>query len=218
MGKDYTKVFAPVARMETVRLIIVIAAQLYWKIHQMDFKSAFLNGVLEEEVYIQQPVRYIVQGQEQKALRLNKALYGLKQAPRTWNATLDRFLQNQSFVRCPHEYALYVKKEKGSLLLVCVYVDDIIFTGDDERILAGIKKLMKQHFEMTDLGYMSYYLGISVQQEEGRIFMSQTHYIKKVLEQFGMLKCSHVSTPITAGASLDKLGIKVMLILLYLEA
>jgi Reverse transcriptase (RNA-dependent DNA polymerase) len=94
-GVDYEEVLAPVARMETIRLLIALAAQSKWRIYQMDVKSAFLNGVLEEEVYIEQPLGYLI----------NKALYGLKQAPRVWNTRIDQYFKSHGFVQCPYEHA-----------------------------------------------------------------------------------------------------------------
>ena len=127
-GVDYEDVFAPVARLETVRLILSLAAQHQWKIMQMDVKSTFLNRRLEEEVYVDQPPGYEVKGEKGKVLRLKKALYGLKQAPRAWNQCIDQYLAHEGFVKCPHEHALYVKTFKGgNLLVVCLYVDDLIF-------------------------------------------------------------------------------------------
>ncbi|KAL4301681.1 hypothetical protein GQ457_10G015230 [Hibiscus cannabinus] len=108
-GIDYDEVFAPVARIETIRLIIALAAQKKWKIHQLDVKSTFLNGFLEEEVYIEQPIGYKVKGQENKCLRLKNALYGLKQAPRAWYSHIDKYFQDKGFDRCLHEHALYIK-------------------------------------------------------------------------------------------------------------
>ncbi|KAJ4722910.1 Retrovirus-related Pol polyprotein from transposon TNT 1-94 [Melia azedarach] len=118
-GIDYDEVFAPVARLETVRLIISLAAQNKWKIHQMDVKSAFLNGVLEEEVYIQQLTGFEVKGQEDKVLKLRKALYGLKQAPRAWNSRIDKYFQKNGFTKCPYEHALYIKIKDEDILIVC---------------------------------------------------------------------------------------------------
>ncbi|EON88790.1 Ribonuclease H, partial [Plesiomonas shigelloides 302-73] len=100
-GIDYDEVFAPVARLETIRLIISLAAQNAWKIYQMDVKSAFLNGLLEEEVYIEQPPGFEEKGQEDKVLKLKKALYGLKQAPRAWNSRIDKYFQEKNFTKSP---------------------------------------------------------------------------------------------------------------------
>ncbi|GJW10007.1 reverse transcriptase [Tanacetum coccineum] len=165
-GIDYEEVFAPVSRLETIRMIIAIAAQYRWKIHQMDVKSTFLNGLLEEEVYVEQPEGYVAKGQEGKVLRLKKALYGLKQAPRAWNTRIDKYFQEHGFTKCLSEYALYVKFENKSILLACLYVDDLIFTGNSQSMIDELKKSMTREFEMTDIGLMSYYLGIEVKQTD----------------------------------------------------
>ncbi|KAL9272083.1 Retrovirus-related Pol polyprotein from transposon TNT 1-94-like protein, partial [Drosera capensis] len=144
---DYDEVFAPVARLETIRLIISLAAQNQWKIHQMDVKSAFLNGYLDEVVYVKQPLGYVVQGKEDKVLKLRKTLYGLKQAPRAWNSRIDKYFQENDFKKCPYEHALYVKvNEKGDMLLVCLYVDDLIFTGNNPSMFEDFKKAMAREF------------------------------------------------------------------------
>ncbi|GAB2265831.1 hypothetical protein Dimus_037849 [Dionaea muscipula] len=205
-GVDFDEVFAPVARLETVRLLIAMAAHYKWRIFQMDFKSAFLNGVLKEDVYIHQPPGYVVKGHERQVLKLHKALYGLKQAPRTWNITLDIFLKNYGFARCPHEYALYVKHDGDSVMIICVYVDDILLTGAAVAEIEMFKGALIQHFAMTDLGVMSYYLGIKVEQNSECIFISQQGYISKVLSQFNMVDCNPVSTPIVPGTRLQKKG------------
>uniref|UniRef100_A0A8R7UZY5 Reverse transcriptase Ty1/copia-type domain-containing protein n=1 Tax=Triticum urartu TaxID=4572 RepID=A0A8R7UZY5_TRIUA len=128
-GIDFDEVFAPVARIETVRLLIALAAHMDWEIHHMDVKSAFLNGELKEEVYVSQPPGFAVKGEENKVYKLHKALYGLHQAPRAWNAKLDATLQALGFEKCPTEHAVYKKSEGNLGLLVGVYVDDLIITG-----------------------------------------------------------------------------------------
>ena len=203
-GIDYDEVFAPVARLETIRLIISIAAQMKWNIYQMDVKSAFLNGFLEEEVYLEQPMGYEVKGHENKVLKLNKALYGLKQAPRAWNTRIDKYFQENNFTKCPHEHALYTKQDNGNILLVCLYVDDLIFTGNNPRMFEDFKKAMAREFEMTDIGLMSYYLGIEVKQSKEGIFISQEGYAKEVLKRFNMANCKPISTPVECGAKLSK--------------
>ncbi|GKV50107.1 hypothetical protein SLEP1_g56822 [Rubroshorea leprosula] len=222
-GIDYDEVFAPVARLETIRLIISSVAQNKWKIYQMDVKSAFLNGYLEEEVYVQQPLGYVVKGHEEKVLKLKKALYGLKQAPRAWYSRIDKYFQDHGFTKCPHEHALYIKENKtGGFMLVCLYVDDLIFTGNNANMFEEFKKAMTQEFEMTDIGLMSYYLGIEVKQNEDGIFISQEAYAKKVLEKFEMENCKPVSTPIACGTRLSKYDENILygvgLVSRYMEA
>jgi len=204
-GVDYDEVYAPVARMDTIRLLISLAAQMKWKIYQLDVKSAFLNGYLEEEVYIEQPSGFVVEGHEDKVLKLKRSLYGLKQAPRAWNSRIDKYFQDNGFVRCLNEYALYIKTfDNEDILIVCLYVDDLIFTGSNPSLFEEFKKVMSYEFEMTDLGLMSYYLGLEVKQLEEGIFISQECYAKEVLKKFKMFDCNPVNTPMESGMKLSK--------------
>ncbi|WJX77089.1 hypothetical protein P8452_60430 [Trifolium repens] len=169
----------------------------------MDVKSAFLNGLLEEEVYIEQPLVYKVKGHGDKALKLNKALYGLKQAPRAWYSRIDNYFKVNNFMKCPHEHAMYVKTKNGDILIVCICVDDFIFTGSNPKLFEEFKRVMIKEFEMTDIGIMSYYLGIEVKQEENGIFISQQKYAKEMLKKFKMDGCKPISTPMECGLKLS---------------
>lgn len=203
-GVDFDEVFAPVARMETVRLLLAFAAHHGWEVHHMDVKSAFLNGDLSEEVYVAQPPGYVVDGQEQKVLRLRKALYGLKQAPSAWYSKLDETLANLKFVRSPLEHAVYRRGDAKSYLLVGVYVDDLIITGTDMAAISEFKAQMRHLFKMSDLGPLSYYLGIEVVQEKGEITLCQQAYAGKILEQAGMSDCNSCHTPMECRLKLKK--------------
>lgn len=205
-GVDYEEVFAPVARLDTVRMLISLAAHHSWKIYQLDVKSAFLNGVLEEEVYVEQPDGFVVEGEEDKVYRLKKALYGLKQAPRAWNACIDDYLHKNGFIKCPYEQAVYMKKNCEDILIVSLYVDDLFFTGNSQKMFDDFKRAMFKEFEMTDCGVMSYFLGIEVKQQRDGIFISQKKYAKEILEKFKMDACNEVTTPLATGAKLTKEG------------
>ncbi|KAJ7962205.1 Retrovirus-related Pol polyprotein from transposon TNT 1-94 [Quillaja saponaria] len=150
-GVDYTEVFAPVARHDTIRLVIALAAHNSWPIFQLDVKSAFLHGNLEEQVFVEQPPGYIKIGNEHKVYKLKKAFYGLKQAPCAWYSCIEA----------------YFLKE-----------DDLIFTGNDNVMFEEFKKSMMVEFEMFDLGMMHYFLGIEVVQSANRIFISQKKYME----------------------------------------
>jgi hypothetical protein len=163
-GIDYDEVFAPVARMESVRVLIALAAQGGWELHHMDVKSAFLNGDLSEHVFVHQPLGFVDEKREGQVLKLKKALYGLKQAPRAWNAILDQELVSLGFKRSSLEHAVYRRGSTNSLLLVGVYVDDLITCGPSNAEIANFKQQMMDSFKMTDLGLLSYYLGIEVKQ------------------------------------------------------
>jgi len=172
-GVDYTEVFALVARIETIRLVVALAAQRKWSIYQLDVKSAFLHGELNEEVFVEQPCGYVQKGHEKKVYRLKKALYGLKQAPRAWYNRIEAYFQKAGFEKCDYEHTLFFKTRKeGKILIVSLYVDDLIFTGNDELMFTEFKNSMKHEFDMTDLGKMRYFLGLEVLQRSDGIFIS----------------------------------------------
>ncbi|GJU61826.1 ribonuclease H-like domain, reverse transcriptase, RNA-dependent DNA polymerase [Tanacetum coccineum] len=159
---DFDEVYAPVARIETVRILLALSSKNGWFIHHLDVKSAFLNGELEDEVYVVQPEGYEKKDQPGKVYKLSKALYGLRQAPRAWNSRLDRCLKQLGFKRCQQEYAVYTRNKAGKILIIGVYVDDLIVTGSCSGEIRYFKEQMNKEFEMSDMGLLSYYLGIEV--------------------------------------------------------
>lgn len=195
-GVDYLETFAPVSRHETIRLLLAVAAQRKWKLFQLDVKSAFLNGELEEEIYVEQPLGFEEKGKEDHVLHLHKALYGLKQAPRAWYNRIDEFFRRENFKRSDNDHALYTKETDGKLLVVCIYVDDLIVTGDDENMVEEFKATMKEEFEMSDLGQLNYFLGMEIEQSQGEIRLSQEYYAKKLLKKFNMEDCKSMNTPL----------------------
>jgi hypothetical protein len=194
-GVDFDEVFAPVARMESIRMLLAVAAQGGWYVHHMDVKSAFLNGELREEVYVQQPPGFVAAGHEEKVLKLKKALYGLRQAPRAWNVRLDSSLQNMGFIRCISEHGMYTRGHGEAQVVVGVYVDDLIITGANAGVIEAFKEEMKQTFSMSDLGLLSFYLGIEVKQRGNSISLCQAAYARKLLEKAGLENCNPCSTP-----------------------
>jgi hypothetical protein len=203
-GVDFEEVFAPVARMETVRALLALAAHNGWHVHHMDVKSAFLNGELAEEVYVVQPPGFVDDKQPRHVLKLTKALYGLRQAPRAWYEKLDASLSDLGFSRSAVEHAVYRRKSTTGFLLVGVYVDDLIITGTNEDDIQKFKDEMHNLFKMSDLGQLSYYLGIEVKQEKGEITLCQQAYAAKILEKAGMKNCNPCHTPMECRLKLSK--------------
>ena len=173
---DYEEVFAPVARHDTIRLLIALAAQNSWPIFQLDVKSAFLHGDLKEQVFVKQPPGYVKVGDEFKVYQLKKALYGLKQAPRAWYSRIEAYFFKEGFFKCPYEHTLFVKVEGENMLVVSLYVDDLIYTGNDVDMFAKFKRSMMLEFDMSDLGMMHYFLGIEVVQSAVGNFITQRKY------------------------------------------
>jgi len=202
-GVDFDEVFVPVARLETVRVLLPLAAQGGWEVHHMDVKSTFLNGDLIETVYVQQPPGFIV-GDGTKVLKLRKALYGLKQAPRVWNSKLDSELVALGFVRSKLDHVVYRQNSKSSFLLVGVYVDDLIISGHRVSDIRSFKLEMKKNFSMSDLSLLTYYLGIEVTQGEGGVTLCQSSYAARILGVAGMSGCNPCETPMECWVKLNK--------------
>eukprot|EP00253_Pinus_taeda_P030743 PITA_30743 len=169
----------------------------------MDVKSAFLNGDLEEEVYIEQPDGFILRNDPNLVCRLRKALYGLKQAPRAWYYHLDKYLHQQGFSKGSADSNLYIKIENDKLLLLVVYVDDIIFGNNGEAMSQSFALVMQKEFEMPFLGQPTYFIGLQLQKNEGGIFLSQTKYLKQILKKYVMEYSRPVCTPMVTRCSLS---------------
>ncbi|KAL4342366.1 hypothetical protein GQ457_08G025750 [Hibiscus cannabinus] len=203
-GVDFSETFSPVARMDTVRLLLALSAQKGWLVHQMDVKSAFLNGYLKEEIFIEQPQGFTVQGEDEKVYRLKKTLYGLKQAPRSWYSQIDAYLLNLGFEKCLSESTLYIKKCGDEILVVSLYVDDLLVTGTRLQLIKKFKDEMKEVFEMTYLGEMTFFLGMQIRQKQNEIFVCQQKYAKEVLKKFNMEACKSIATPMNQKEKFSK--------------
>jgi hypothetical protein len=204
-GLDYDEVFSPVARHETIRLVIALACSRRWPLFHLDVKSAFLNGPLEEDVYVKQPPGFELKGKEDKVLKLNKALYGLKQAPRAWNKRIDQFFVMQGFRKCSVEYGVYVKcSDDKHMLIICLYVDDLLVTGSSSIEIENFKSQMKCEFEMTDLGKLTYFLGMELLETPKGMILHQAKYATEILRKFEMLDCNSSVTPADTRAKIEE--------------
>jgi hypothetical protein len=203
-GRDFDETFAPVERLEAIRMFIYYTCHKKFKVYQMDVKSAFLNGDIEEKVYMEQPKGFSLKDNPNYVCKLKKAFYGLKQAPRAWYYRLDKFLQDKGFKKGIVDNNLYIKFEGDNLLVVLVYVDDIIFGCTNESSVQWFSKSMKTEFEMPMIGELSYFLGLQVNQSSAGIFISQEKYLKEMLKKFQMEDSSHVSTPMVVGCKINK--------------
>jgi hypothetical protein len=151
--------------------LFVVAAHKNRKVYQLDVKSAFLNGILQEEIYVEYPAVFVIQGNEDKVYLLKKTLYGLKQAPRAWYGRIDDYLISSSFQKSLSKVTLYVKKINNDVLIISLYVDDLLVTGSNTQQVEEFKQKMIQIFEMTDLGLMSFFLGMEIKQSKEEIFI-----------------------------------------------
>ncbi|KAJ9544838.1 LOW QUALITY PROTEIN: hypothetical protein OSB04_024545 [Centaurea solstitialis] len=203
-GIDYDETFAPVARLEAIRLFLAFAAHMNFKVYQMDIKNAFLNGKLNEEVYVAQPPGFVDPKFPDHVYKLNKALYGLKQAPRAWYDTLSTFLLSKGFERGKIDSTLFLKKYPKHILLVQIYVDDIIFGSTNPKLCEKFELLMKTEYKMSMMGELTYFLGLQIKQSEKGIFINQGKYVLDMLKKFDLTSCTPMKTPMAPPLSLDK--------------
>nr|GEU68588.1 retrovirus-related Pol polyprotein from transposon TNT 1-94 [Tanacetum cinerariifolium] len=203
-GMDYEEVFSPVARIEAIRLCLAYASFMGFMVYQIDVKSAFLYGTIEEEVYVCQPLGFEDPDYPDKVYKVVKALYGLRQAPRAWYETLAIYLLENSFQRGKIDQTLFIKRQKSHILLVQIYVDDIIFGSTNKDLCKAFEKLMKDKFQMSLIGELTFFLGLQVKQEKDGIFISQDKYVAKILRKFRLTDGKSASTPIDTVKSLLK--------------
>ncbi|KAJ9547054.1 hypothetical protein OSB04_019597 [Centaurea solstitialis] len=203
-GIDYDETFAPVARLEAIRLFMAFAAHMNFKVFQMDIKNPFLNGKLNEEVYVAQTPGFVDPKFPDHVFKLNKALYGLKQAPRAWYDTMSTFLLSKGFERGKIDITLFLKKYPKHILLFQIYVDDIIFGSTNPKLYEKFELLMKTEHKMSMMGELTYFLGLQIKQSEKGIFINQGKYVLDMLKKFDLTSCTPMKTPMAPPLSLDK--------------
>jgi hypothetical protein len=207
-GKDFLETFAPVARIQTIRIILVLATEYDWEIFQIDIKAAYLNGWMEEEIYMDQPPEY--DDHDGKVCQLIRGLYGTKQAGNIWNKSLNKTLLKHGFRKSVADQCLYVKgdlSDRESFVLVVVYVDDILVVGHDDAILE-IRKIidgLKGEYDVKEMGEVDRYLGIVVKRDRlvQKMWLNQTDFAESILERFSMTQCNGADTPMELKANVE---------------
>ncbi|KAG7543347.1 Reverse transcriptase RNA-dependent DNA polymerase [Arabidopsis thaliana x Arabidopsis arenosa] len=195
-GEDYRDTFAPVAKLHTVRVVLSLATNLEWELWQMDVKNAFLQGELEEEVYMKPPPGLEDHNALGKVFKLKKAIYGLKQSPRAWYHKLSTTLLERGFKKSEADNTLFTLPSKEGIVVILVYVDDIIISGNDKVGIQETKTFLKSVFDIKDLGELKYFLGIEVCRSKEGLFLSQRKYTLDLLSQVGKLGAKPAKTPL----------------------
>jgi hypothetical protein len=202
-GFDFEETFAPVARLESIRILLAYAAHHSFTLFQMDVKSAFLNGPIKEEVYVEQPPGFEDDRYPDHVYKLSKALCGLKQAPRAWYECLRDFLTSNAFKVGKADPILFTKTYDGDLFVCQIYVDDIIFGSTNQKSCEEFSRVMMQKFEMSMMGELTYFLGFQVKQLKDGTFISQTKYTQDLIKRFGMKDAKPAKTPMGTDGHLD---------------
>ena len=201
-GLDFGETYAPVARLEAIRILLAYATHHDFKLYQMDVKSAFLNGPIQEEVYVSQPPGFEDPKKPDHVYKLHKALYGLKQAPRAWYEHLKGFLVDQGFIMGKADPTLFTRKVDNDIFVCQIYVDDIIFGSTNQSFCDEFAKIMTNKFEMSMMGELKFFLGFQVKQLQDGTFISQTKYTQDILKKFDMHNAKPIKTPMKTSGHL----------------
>jgi hypothetical protein len=203
IGLDFEEAFPPIARLESIHILLAYVAHHSFKLFQMDVKSAFLNRAIKEEVYVEQPPGFEDDRYPDHVYKLSKVLYGLKQAPRAWYECLRDFLISNAFKVEKADLTLFTKTCNGDLFLCQIYVDDIIFGSTNQKSSKEFSWIMMQKFKMSMMGELTYFLGFQVKQLKEGTFISQTKYTQYLLKRFGMKDAKPAKTPMGTDRHLD---------------
>ena len=203
-GIDYDETFSPVVRFSSIRCLLAFAVQNDLLIHQMDVETAFLNGKLDEEIYMQQPEGYVKPGEEHLVCKLEKSLYGLKQSSRCWNKVFRECIEKIGFIQASADPCVFIRKD--ALTIIGVHVDDMMILARNITQMRSVKDSLKLQFKMKDMGELHYYVGVCIVQDvkNKQVFLHQGHYVEKMVEKFAQTEEKPVSTPADLNVKLQK--------------
>ena len=194
-GIDCEETFSPVVKPATIRTVLHVATARDWPLHQLDVKNAFLHGDLEETVYMHQPPGFVDPSKPDHVCLLQRAIYGLKQAPRTWYNRFANVAKKIGFTQTKSDASLFILSHQTQTAYLLLYVDDIVLTASTQSLLSRIINALKAEFDMTDLGRLHHFLGISVQRDKQGLFLQQQNYAADILHRAGMTDCNPCLTP-----------------------
>ncbi|MDV3187721.1 MAG: reverse transcriptase domain-containing protein [Sweet potato little leaf phytoplasma] len=202
-GVDFFETFSPVVKASTIRVVLSLAVSRGWSLRQLDFKNAFLNGTLDEDVYMTQPSGYEDPAYPNHICKLNKAIYGLKQAPRVWTNTLKTALLAWGFVNSRSDSSLYIYRVASDVILLLVYVDDVVVTGNNDSLISRLINVLDNQFAFKDLGSLSYFLGIQVHSLSTGLLLNQEKYVSDLLQKLDLEDIKPAPSPCLVGKHLS---------------
>jgi hypothetical protein len=204
-GIDFGEIFSPVAKLTSIRFILSIAAAFDLEVEQMDVKTTFLHGDLEEEIYMKQPEGFVVKGKKELVCKLKKSLYGLKQSPRMWYQKFDTYILGLGFVRSRADHCVYSKQVGNHFIYVVLYVDDMLLVGNNMDVIKEVKSQLSSKFDMKDLGAANFIMGMEIKRDHAnrKLWLNQRKYVETILQRFNMHGSKPVKVPIPIGVKLS---------------
>jgi ATP-binding cassette subfamily B (MDR/TAP) protein 1 len=205
-GIDYEDTFSPVVRITLVRLILAILAHMYLELYQMDVRTMFLSGEQNKDIYMDKPLGFETKGQERKICKLKRSISGFKQASRQWNVKFHQAILKDGFTMMEKDHCIYLKCSNNSFIILSLYVDDILITGNSKEMINTTKKWLSSNFNMKDMGKVSYVLGVKIIRDLAKwlVDLTQENYIKKMLEHYHMQDCKPTNTYVDRSLSLSR--------------
>jgi hypothetical protein len=204
-GIDFGEIFSPVAKLTSIRFILSIPATFDLEVEQMDVKTTFLHGDLEEEIYMKQSEGFVVKGKKELVCKLKKSLYGLKQSPRMWYQKFDTYILGLGFVRSRDDHCVYSKQVGNHFIYVVLYVDDMLLVGNNMDVIKEVKSQLSSKFDMKDLGAANFILGMEIKRDRAnrKLWLNQRKYVETILQRFNMHGSKSVKVPIPIGVKLS---------------
>ena len=203
-GIDFFDTYSPVTKISTIRALFSLDSSYKLLVYQVDVKTVFLNGDLNEEIYMEQPPRCVVPGQKNKVCRLKKSLYGLKQAPKQWYEKFHKTILSFGFKVNGSDACVYSKMFGKDCVIICLYVDGMLIFGTHLNVINTTKQFLSSQFDMKDLGEANVILGVKVTRIENGFTLSQPHYVEKMLKKFNQFDVVPVRTPYDSSMQLMK--------------
>ena len=202
---DYEETFSPVVRFASICIILAIVLRMDLEFYQMDVKTAFLNGELDKEIYMDQPLGFEIKGQECKVCKLQSSIYGLKQASRQWNLKFHQAILEDGFTMMEKDHCMYIKRSNNYFIILCLHVDNILIAGNDKKLIDVTKKWLSSNLEMKDMWEANYVLGFKILKDRSKTLLglSQETYIKKILKCYYMHDCKPMDTLVERNLSLS---------------